>query len=420
MRSPRPCTTRGGTSCLSRGLGRVGGQGGAVRGEGAAAEDPRARAGFGSPRPTSWRSRGKHCEAGSERARRSVSRAGRRWAQAGGPWRACCRSPGRRSTGCRSRPGRIGKFLLRREIYWEGPGETWSRKHRSWLTSVRFADQASRATLADYLHAHDVLIARRDQVEADLAKLATGVPWRSHGRPVAVPARDRHADRGRVVRGDRRLRTLRPRRAADELPRPGPVESTTGHSAGSGRSPRPAPHTPAGCWSRRRGTTAAARRSARRSPTARRPAPGSDRDRLERTTPAASHLGPARGPRANAARSSRSPPPASSPASAGRSPKSNNHSPNHTESRRLGRWRPGTRGEPATAYEQPAHRGPRSILDSGSPRRTMVLRQPRPANISLTARRAQHAGPPPTQPTTQPPATTERTMRESTDPRLMS
>ena len=71
---------------------------------------------------------------------------------------------------------RIGKFLLRREIYWEGRGETWSRKHRSWLTSVRFADLASRATLADYLHAHDVLIARRDQVEADLAQLATCVP----------------------------------------------------------------------------------------------------------------------------------------------------------------------------------------------------------------------------------------------------
>jgi transposase len=71
---------------------------------------------------------------------------------------------------------RIGKFLLRREIYWEGPGETWSRKHRSWLTSVRFADQASGATLADYLHAHDVLIARRDQVEAELAKLALSAP----------------------------------------------------------------------------------------------------------------------------------------------------------------------------------------------------------------------------------------------------
>ena len=71
---------------------------------------------------------------------------------------------------------RLGKFLLRREIYWEGPGEAWSRKHRSWLTSVRFADQASRATLADYLHAHDVLVARRDQVEAELAKLALSAP----------------------------------------------------------------------------------------------------------------------------------------------------------------------------------------------------------------------------------------------------
>jgi transposase len=71
---------------------------------------------------------------------------------------------------------RIGKFLLRREIYWEDPGVAWTRKHRSWLTSVQFADQPSQATLADYLHAHDVLIARRDQVEAELAKLALSAP----------------------------------------------------------------------------------------------------------------------------------------------------------------------------------------------------------------------------------------------------
>jgi transposase len=71
---------------------------------------------------------------------------------------------------------RIGGFLLRREIYWEGTGEAWTRKHRAWLTSVRFADHASQATLADYLHAHDVLIARRDQVEADLAQLAVSAP----------------------------------------------------------------------------------------------------------------------------------------------------------------------------------------------------------------------------------------------------
>src|SRR6185437_16658364 len=61
-------------------------------------------------------------------------------------------------------------------------------------------------------------------------------------------------------------------------------------------------------------------------------------------------------------------------------------------------------GNPRRDYEQPApNQGwPRPILDSGSPRRTMVLRS-QPAYISLTARRAQPAGPPPTQPTAPPP-----------------
>jgi hypothetical protein len=91
---------------------------------------------------------------------------------------------------------------LRREIYWEGPGEAWSRKHRSWLTSVQFADHASQATLADYLHAHDVLIARRDQVEAD-----------------------RHALRAGAVRGDRRVGPLRSPRPALLLPRDRPLRA---------------------------------------------------------------------------------------------------------------------------------------------------------------------------------------------------
>ena len=58
----------------------------------------------------------------------------------------------------------------------------------------------------------------------DAARLAVG----SAGRPAALPARGRHAHRGRAVRRDRRLRALRPRRAADELPRPGACENTTG------------------------------------------------------------------------------------------------------------------------------------------------------------------------------------------------
>jgi transposase len=72
---------------------------------------------------------------------------------------------------------RLGKFLLRREIYYEGPGVAWTHKHRIWLAGLRFADRASQLTLADYLHAHDVLIARRDRIEAELEQLVHGSPW---------------------------------------------------------------------------------------------------------------------------------------------------------------------------------------------------------------------------------------------------
>jgi transposase len=51
-------------------------------------------------------------------------------------------------------------------------------------------------------------------------------------------------------------------------------------------------------------------------------------------------------------------------------------SPNIAHSRRLGRWRPGNaRGTRELTMSNPPHPGwPRPILDSGSPRRTMVLR----------------------------------------------
>lgn len=72
---------------------------------------------------------------------------------------------------------RLGKFLLRREIYYEGPLGSVTRKHRAWLASLRFADLASRLTIADYLHAHDVLLARRERIEAELCQLAASSPW---------------------------------------------------------------------------------------------------------------------------------------------------------------------------------------------------------------------------------------------------
>jgi transposase len=72
---------------------------------------------------------------------------------------------------------RIGKFLLRREIYYEGKGRSWTREHRAWLASLRFADPASEATFADYLHAHDVLPARRDALDRAIYQLANSCWW---------------------------------------------------------------------------------------------------------------------------------------------------------------------------------------------------------------------------------------------------
>lgn len=72
---------------------------------------------------------------------------------------------------------RLGKFLLRRERYYTGPGDAWSRRHRGWLSSLRFDDRASQLTFEDYLHAHDVLIARRTRVEDELTEIAAASPW---------------------------------------------------------------------------------------------------------------------------------------------------------------------------------------------------------------------------------------------------
>jgi transposase len=73
---------------------------------------------------------------------------------------------------------RLGKFLLRREIYYEGPASAWTQQHHKWLAELRFADLASQLTLSDYLHAHDLLLARRARIESELEQLTTGSPWR--------------------------------------------------------------------------------------------------------------------------------------------------------------------------------------------------------------------------------------------------
>lgn len=67
---------------------------------------------------------------------------------------------------------RLGKMLLRREIYYAGRDRSWTVAHRDWLASLRFEDLSSEATFQDYLHAHDSLIARRDRLDAHIETVA--------------------------------------------------------------------------------------------------------------------------------------------------------------------------------------------------------------------------------------------------------
>jgi transposase len=72
---------------------------------------------------------------------------------------------------------RLSKLLLRRELYYPGRGNAWTQRHREWLDSLRFKDRASEVVFTDYLEAQDLLLARRDRLERELAELAAESPW---------------------------------------------------------------------------------------------------------------------------------------------------------------------------------------------------------------------------------------------------
>lgn len=67
---------------------------------------------------------------------------------------------------------RIGAFLMRRELDYPGPGGAWTLAHIEWLARLRLGDRASEFALADNLHQHEVLVARRGQLDRELAELS--------------------------------------------------------------------------------------------------------------------------------------------------------------------------------------------------------------------------------------------------------
>ena len=193
---------------------------------------------------------------------------------------------------------RLGALLLRRERYFPGPGERWTPRHRHWLSQQRFDDAPSRVTYADYLHAHDVLLARRELVaraRADRIRLRLV----RDDRALALPARHQHADRARAVRGDRRLEPLRASRLDRQVRRVGPVRAQLRPDAPAGQDHKGRLHPRSPVAGRGRAALpahAGGRRQARAPPT--RPGPSRHRSGLAHPAPSARALeAAARGPR---------------------------------------------------------------------------------------------------------------------------
>jgi transposase len=217
---------------------------------------------------------------------------------------------------------RLSKLLLRHGIRFDD-GPAWTQRHRDWLATVQLDWPAAQATMLDARGAIDALAHRRDQLEREIAGMLPGSPW-------AV-----QAGRLRCLRGIDTLSAVglcaeiadfeRFARAEQLMSYVGlvPCESTTGQQrrvgaitkTGSGHARRLLVEA---AWHYRKRPAWSARRwpsATTASPPKRSRSPGAR---------SGACIAPGRAWKRgrSAARSSPSPPPASSPGSAGRSPAS--------------------------------------------------------------------------------------------------
>jgi transposase len=73
---------------------------------------------------------------------------------------------------------RISKQLLRHGLLYRGPGHPWeSQRHAAWLGQVRLADPLAHTVLGEYLACHEVLLARRDRLDALIEKQSRDPQW---------------------------------------------------------------------------------------------------------------------------------------------------------------------------------------------------------------------------------------------------
>lgn len=70
---------------------------------------------------------------------------------------------------------RLSKFLLRREIRFEGG--SWTQRHLQWLAKLSFEDPAAEASFADYLGGVEALLHRRSELDRQIQGLVASSPW---------------------------------------------------------------------------------------------------------------------------------------------------------------------------------------------------------------------------------------------------
>lgn len=71
---------------------------------------------------------------------------------------------------------RMGKLLLRRGLLFDG--KAWTRKHREWLRTLKFEQEADRAVFDHYLLMLESLEERKRALEEKLAELSAKDPYR--------------------------------------------------------------------------------------------------------------------------------------------------------------------------------------------------------------------------------------------------
>ncbi len=73
---------------------------------------------------------------------------------------------------------RVTKFLLRRNVFYRGPGNTWTRKHRAWLRGLRFGIAVDQMVFEEYLQAVEHLEERIKGLDEKIEAISKEDPYR--------------------------------------------------------------------------------------------------------------------------------------------------------------------------------------------------------------------------------------------------